>query len=129
MRSLIAEDEPTSQRILTTGLGKYGECDLVENGRDAVEAVKTAVDAGTPYDLVCLDILMPEMDGQEALRKIREIERDAGSANGDRARIIMTTSLFDVDNVLAGIDDWDAYLVKPIDLRKMAGLLTKLGLA
>ena len=67
MKTLIAEDDFTSSVILQELLRGYGPFHLASNGKDAVAAVAAALAAHEPYDLVCLDIMMPEMDGQEAL--------------------------------------------------------------
>ena len=67
MRSLIAEDDSTSRTLLHTLLSQVGGCDAARNGREAVEAFVARLHTNSPYDLVCLDIMMPELDGQAAL--------------------------------------------------------------
>ncbi|MCA1987263.1 MAG: response regulator, partial [Desulfovibrio sp.] len=66
MRVLIVEDDFTSRKLMQTILSPYGDCDVAVNGREAVEAFQNALNSAKPYDLVCMDIMMPEMDGQEA---------------------------------------------------------------
>ena len=98
-------------------------------GKQGVDAVRTALQAGDPYDLVCLDIMMPEMDGQEALKQIRQLEQEAGVTAEKRARVIMTTAHADRDNVLEAIQgQCDYFLVKPIDNRALLEELRRLGL-
>jgi len=88
--------------------------------------VRTALRAGDPYHLICLDILMPEMDGQAALRQIRVMEQ---AASAERAKIIMTTVLSDKESVSAAIQgSCDAYIVKPIDKAKLLEHLRSLKL-
>jgi CheY-like chemotaxis protein len=81
------------------------------------------------YDLICMDIMMPEMDGQQALREIRALEEAAGTLSGDQARIIMTTALEDMKNLSESSQGWcDAYLTKPIDNTKLLGYLKSFAL-
>ena len=114
MNTLIADDDPVAQRLLAAYLKEHGPCQVVDNGCDAVAAVVKALEDKDPFNLVCLDIHMPKMNGQEALKGIRHAEQEAPGAN-ERARVIMVTAAFDEENVLEGIDDWDAYIVKPIE--------------
>jgi|GraSoiStandDraft_46_1057282.scaffolds.fasta_scaffold705505_1 two-component system chemotaxis response regulator CheY len=117
MKSLIVEDDLVSRMFLKGVLSRYGECQTVLNGKEAVEAIAAASGEGHPFDLVCMDIMMPEMDGQTALAKIREFEH----ASQQRAtKVIMTTALGDRDNVAkACAASCDGYLLKPIRLEKL----------
>lgn len=129
MKTLIVEDELTSRVLLREILKRYGVPSVAMNGREAVDAVRAALEAGEPFDLVCLDIMMPEMDGQEALKRIRQLEADAGVDADKRARVIMTTAHADRDNVLAAIQgQCDYFLVKPIDGRVLLDELRRMGL-
>jgi len=120
MKTLIVEDDFTSRVLLQQILRRYGISHIAVNGREAVEAVGWAIDAGEPYHLVCLDIMMPEMDGQQALRKIRALEEAKGIPPGDGAKVVMTTALGDFKNVNASFSNLaDAYLVKPVDKAKL----------
>ena len=71
MKTLIVEDDFLARALLSTLLSEYGECHLVVDGEEAVSAIGKAYEKGEPYDLVCLDIMMPVMDGQKALEKRR----------------------------------------------------------
>ena len=55
-------------------LARYGDCHIAVNGKEAVEAFRIGFECGEPYDLVCMDIMMPEMDGQTAVKEIRALE-------------------------------------------------------
>jgi two-component system chemotaxis response regulator CheY len=122
MRTLVAEDDPTSRLLLKTFLSKYGDCQVAVNGKEAVAAFKAARDNGNYYDLICMDIMMPEMDGQTAVREIRALEEAGGTLSTDGAKIIMTTALDDVTNVVESFQLLcDAYLFKPIETAKLLG--------
>jgi two-component system chemotaxis response regulator CheY len=129
MKTLIVEDDFTSRLLLQEFLRGYGEVHLAANGGDAVLIVSGSLAAGRPFDLICLDIMMPIMDGQDALRRIRSAEHAAGVPAGKGARVIMTTALCDGQNVIKAFKgECDAYLVKPIDRAKLIGHLKAFGL-
>jgi two-component system chemotaxis response regulator CheY len=129
MKTLVVEDDFTSSLLLREILKHYGPAHTALNGQQAVDAVRTAIDSGEPYDLICLDIMMPEMDGHEALQQIRALEEAKGIIAIDGAKIIMTTALDDSKNILASFkDQCDIYLTKPVDKAKLLGELRKLKL-
>ena len=129
MKALIVEDDFTSSLLLQEILKHYGPSDTALNGRQAVEAVRRAIDSGEPYDLICLDIMMPEMDGHEALQQIRALEEAKGIVAVKGAKVVMTTALDDSKNILASFkDQCDIYLTKPVDKAKLLGELRKLKL-
>ena len=78
MRVLVVEDDFISRRLLCRYLEPHGECDVAVNGNEALSAFKQALSSGQYYDLICLDIMMPGMDGQETLKRMRILEREAG---------------------------------------------------
>jgi two-component system chemotaxis response regulator CheY len=127
MRSLVAEDDATNRALLQRFLSCYGECDSAVNGRQAVEAVQRARSDHRGYDLVCMDLRLPEMDGQEAIREIRRQEMAEGA--GKPAKIIVVTSHSDTESISrALLGRCNAYVVKPISLAKLGQELKKLGL-
>ena len=129
MKTLIAEDDFTSRLLLITLLKSYGQIDIAMNGKEAVEAVRLAIDADKPYDLICLDIMMPEMDGQQALKVIRTLEETHGILLSHGVKVVMTTALDDLKNVGAAYHSLcDAYLTKPIHKAKLLEELRKLVL-
>jgi two-component system chemotaxis response regulator CheY len=129
MRILIVEDDMTSRLLLRKMLEPFGSCDVAVNGKEAVEAFRLASKQGERYALVCLDIMMPEMDGQAALKAIRALEQEAGCLPSQAAKIVMTTALRDIENVTSAYRELcDGYLVKPIMRDKLVALLKELEL-
>lgn len=115
MKTLVVEDDFTSRLFLQELLRSYGPLHIAVNGAEAVEAVRMALEEGEPYDLICLDIMMPEMDGQEALRQIREQEKFRNISSLFGVKVVMTMALGDPRNVMdAFYSRCDAYVTKPI---------------
>jgi len=129
MKVLIVEDDFISRLVLQEILKQYGTVHIAVNGREAVEAVRMAMLTEEPYDLVCLDIMMPELDGQEALKEIRKMEKQAGISALNRVKIVMTTALGDQANVMSAIrEQCDGYLIKPYNKAEFLDHLRKFGL-
>ena len=131
MRILIVEDEHISRELLRRSLEQFGVCDCVVNGREAIEAYHAAWDDKQPYELICLDIMMPELDGHAVLEHIRDDEQKKGICDETQAvKVIMTTCLDDPDNFARAFDrgsQW--YVTKPIDRNHLMDVLEDLGLA
>jgi two-component system chemotaxis response regulator CheY len=129
MRCLIVEDDFTCRRLLQLYLSELADCFIACNGDEAVQAFQQALAAGEPYDLVCLDIMMPGMDGHETLAALRRIESEHGIGGLDAVKVIMTTALDDSSNVLGAFrTGCEAYVVKPIEKDKLIAEIAKLGL-
>lgn len=130
MKVLLVEDDAISLQILKLILSDYSDCDEAENGKVAVEKYKASLENGTPYDLICLDIMMPVMDGQAALREIRRIEAEKGVGGRDLVKVMMMTALKDPKNVMEAFvkGSCEAYLVKPILPDKIVQVLVDFGL-
>lgn len=129
MRILLAEDDFLTRKFMANFLSRYGECDVTVDGMEAVDAFMMAIEEGEPYDLVCLDVMMPVMDGYQALAGIRNIEKEHGIADEDGVKIIMATALNDEKNVKMAFDlGCTIYSGKPIDEERFEHALEKLGL-
>ena len=129
MKILIAEDDYISRKFLFKFLSRYGECDLVVDGLEALDAFMMAHKEEKPYDLLCIDIMMPKVDGIKVLKTIREIEKEKEVLPENRAKVIMTTALAETEYVNNAFDiGCEGYAVKPIDTSKLIEVIEKLGL-
>lgn len=120
-RVLVAEDNRVNQKVVAGLLAKLGlESDVVENGRRTLEALKDRADE---YHLVLMDIQMPEMDGIEAVLRIR-----SGQA-GERSRripvVALTAHAMEGDRELFLRQGMDDYISKPIRLAELRGVMER----
>ena len=128
MKILIVEDDLSSRKFLYKFMCSYGECDITVDGMEGLDAYLIALDEGEPYDLVCLDIMMPKVDGVKVLKTIREIERQSNIEGDNIVKIIMTTALNDVELVKNTFDSGcEVYATKPIDIKKLQNVMEKLN--
>ncbi|SDE07611.1 response regulator [Sporomusa acidovorans] len=128
MRILIAEDDLASRTFMYKFLSEYGECDLTVDGMEAIEAFMMAHSLQQPYDLICLDIMMPKVDGIKALKVIRQLEDQQNIPGDRRAKIIMTTALNDTEMVHDSFNTGcEAYAAKPIDTTKFIEVMRNLN--
>ena len=129
MRILLAEDDFVTRKFMTGFLSKYGECDVTVDGMEAVDAFMMALEDDEPYDLVCLDIMMPVMDGYQALVGIRNLEKERNIPQEKAVKVIMTTALNDEKNVKMAFElGCTVYSGKPIDQERFEQALKKFGL-
>jgi two-component system chemotaxis response regulator CheY len=116
LRVLLVEDDFSSRLLLQTYLSGYGECHIAVNGREAVEAFRFALEHGQRYDAIFMDIMMPEMDGRQAVGQIRALEEEFGILSTSGAKIFMTTAVDDIKEVVRCFHELcDSYLTKPVD--------------
>ncbi|SHJ19242.1 two-component system, chemotaxis family, response regulator CheY [Malonomonas rubra DSM 5091] len=129
MKALIVDDEFTSQLILQKLLMEHGETRVVSTGKEAIDAFSEALMLGDRFDLICLDIMMPDIDGQHVLKEIRALEDIEGLHGDDAAKVIMISSLNDKKNIMEAFkSQCEAYLVKPIDGEKLYEHLETFGM-
>lgn len=129
MKILLAEDDFVTRKFMTGFLSKYGECDVTVDGMEAVDAFMMALEDDEPYDLVCLDIMMPVMDGYQALMGIRNLEKERNIPKEKQVKIIMATALNDEKNVKMAFElGCTVYSGKPIDQEKFEQVLKKFEL-
>ncbi|KJS02931.1 MAG: hypothetical protein VR65_03585 [Desulfobulbaceae bacterium BRH_c16a] len=114
---LIVEDEFISRTLLKEILSPFGQCSMAANGEEAVDILQKSYEKpGGRYDLVCLDIMMPGMNGHEVLREIRRLERKNGLEGKNTTKVLMVTGLDDAKNVMEAlvVGRCEAYLTKPV---------------
>jgi two-component system chemotaxis response regulator CheY len=127
MKCLIVDDDSVGRELLAHFLSEYAEIiDTAEDGAEAVKLFARSLQEGHPYNLVCLDILMPVMNGQEALKQMRCLERESDIPNTKMSVIIMTTALSSLQEIKEAIwqGDCNNYLVKPIAQADLVSLLS-----
>jgi two-component system, chemotaxis family, chemotaxis protein CheY len=129
MRILIAEDDLASRKYILKILESYGECDFTVDGIETLDAFLLAIDEKKPYDLICLDIMMPKADGMKVLKTIRQLEKQNGIEDSNKVKIIMTTALNDTETINNSYDiGCEAFATKPINAEKLIKVIKKLGL-
>ena len=129
MKTLIVDDDFVCRLLLQELLKKYGACHIAVNGNETVEAVRMAKRTGEPYDLICLDIMMPEMDGHQALKEIRALHLTNGTISHNCPRIVMTTAATDRVSVVTAMQaGCDHFLTKPIRKDKLLETLRTMAL-
>lgn len=130
MRALIVDDEFYSRVMLHDMLRSVAECDIAVSGEEAVGAFSKALEDGRPYRLVCMDLVMPGMDGQQALRELRALEDEQGVGDEDKAVFLVVSMVEDSreTNEAFFLGGADSFLVKPIDRDKLFAELREHGL-
>jgi two-component system chemotaxis response regulator CheY len=128
MRVLVVEDDPSIRDMVEKFLSPLARCDLAEDGLSGLIAVEQAIDGGDPYDLVCLDLVMPNMDGWEALRRIRVLEDARGLA---RVRVLILTARDSSQNMrrFLSSSSSEGFLLKPFRKSELFDSIKALGLA
>ena len=122
LKILIVEDELISRTLLREMLSAYGICHVATNGKEALDVIEKSYDSPEgKFDLVCLDIMMPEMNGHEVLQKVRIIEKDLRLKGQEMTKIFMTTALSDTKNIMEAFTKGrcEAYITKPINRKKL----------
>ena len=129
MRALVVDDIQVNRRVLQAILSKYGPCDTAESARQGITFFQEAWKEGAHYNLICLDIMMPEIDGIQLLEIIRKIEGKMNVTDDERARVFMVTAKDDLRTTRQTVDlGADATIVKPIDRAELLHYLRKFGL-
>lgn len=129
MKILIAEDDNLSRAFLMEFLQEYGQCDTADNGMETLDKYLEAFKQGKPYDMMCLDIMMPKVDGLMVLKLIRELESQHRVEAEKQSKIIMMTAIADMEYVDQAFElGCDAYASKPIEFTQVQEVMQDLGL-
>jgi two-component system chemotaxis response regulator CheY len=128
MKFLIVDDDILSRRLLQKLLSSFGECHIARDGEEAVNSFRVSLEENSIYDLICLDIMMPKIDGQEALKMIRHLEQEHNVSK--KVKVIMITCLEDVKSVIDAYykGKVNSYIIKPLLKEKLYEELYKLGI-
>jgi two-component system chemotaxis response regulator CheY len=123
MKFLIIEDDPTAQLLLKKISEDYGDAILASNGLEALDIINHS-DLNS-FDVIFLDIMMPEMDGIEFLETLRKIEKDKKVA---KRKVIIVSALEAEKTIIPKFakDNNITYLVKPINKTKIIEILESL---
>ena len=126
MKTLIVDDDPVNLKLLIKYLNIYGQCVPAMNGSDAIEKFSHALKVNIPFELILLDIMMPETDGHTVLKAVRRLEKEQHVPYEKRTKIIMVTALSDFKHVSAAFNEMaDSYLVKPVDKSRLLNEINK----
>ena len=130
MKCLIIDDEVFSREVVVSLLKDVAECDEAADGSEAIAKFRSAVVTDTPYDLIILDIMMPEMSGHETAKAIRALEKERGLEIGKRVKIVMLTALNSPQDAMDSFCSAQsaAYIVKPVSRENLFNIISKLGL-
>lgn len=130
MKCLIVEDDRISSQVLEDMMSRYGSCDAVADGKEARALFRQALESGAPYDLVLMDIMIPEVDGLQSVLAMRNDEALMNVPAKRKVKIIMTTALTDPRTIMKALYESDAnsYLIKPIMLQQLQDELRVLKL-
>jgi two-component system chemotaxis response regulator CheY len=129
MNILIVEDDFVSRKFMVKFLSKYGNCQTAEDGEMAIRMYQQAQEDKRPYDLICMDIVMPKLDGYETLGQIRAYEKEVGIPAGREVKVIMTSGMDASKQVTKAFElGCVAYATKPIDMVKFNNILRELQL-
>ncbi len=121
MKILIVDDDQVNRSFLCKSLSAYGQCINEDDGKKAIGSFVKALYDQEPFDLVLLDIMMPNIDGQEALRILRKIEEQWKVKPGKEAKVIMVTALHSPMEVTRAFFQGEAtdYVVKPVIIEEL----------
>ncbi len=133
LRFLVVEDDLVAREYLQAFLSKFGECEAVKDGLEAILAFSECYEdeCSLHYDLICIDINMPRISGLLCAQTIRGIEQEQNhSRQYSKIPILITSSVNEPSSVLKACKESgaDHYFLKPLDLRKFSHMLIKLGL-
>ncbi len=128
MKTLVVDDELVSRKKMMKIISNFGQCEGVKNGKAALSAVKKSLEDWKLYNLITLDISMPDVSGTHVLSTIRELEKERGLDDNERVKILMVTSHSDVETVKACVGKCDGYVIKPFNKEMMVDKLEKIGL-
>lgn len=131
MKILIVDDERICREMFKRFLSRYGHCEDVKNGTEAIEAYKASLDSVCPYQLIILDIILPDLHGGQVLKVIREIEEQKGIDEIDKVRVIFASAShtwFNNELITKKLNPlYENYYIKSPDLNELVDKIHELG--
>lgn len=129
MRSLVIDDDLVCRRVLGKILRQHGECIIATDGAEGLALLRDSIQVRSRFDLVCLDVMMPLIDGHDVLTALRLMEEQAQRPADQCSRVIMVTAMDDSANLMQAFkEQCDAYVVKPVTVERITAELRKLHL-
>ena len=125
MKMLVVDDEFNNRILLSKILESYGSVDMVIDGQEAVDAFTLAHTEKEPYDIIFMDIMMPNMDGHQAVQTMRKKEAEMGVLPQDEVKVVMVTALDSAKDAMKAYyrDGCTDYVTKPITKKKIDDVL------
>ena len=128
LKVLVVDDNMVNRVSMEKIMSEFGSVESKKSGQEAVYAFETNLQFGRNYDLVLLDIIMPDIDGLKVLQKMRAIEKEYELSAKERAKIFMVTSHAHKDIVLSSLKiGCDDYIVKPLQREIIVEKLLEFG--
>lgn len=129
MRTLVVEDVRFIGIILERILEPFSQTEFAADGQQAIDTFTKAFYRKEPFDLICLDILLPRIDGHEVLESIRSFEKLEGVRPENRVKIIIISNVDDQTSFKSAFESGcDAFISKPFNRKKILKEIEKLGL-
>lgn len=127
MKALLVDDDFNYCKILLEFLVPYGKHDMARNGYEAIEKFLSSLEINQPYDLICLDVMMNDLDGLKTLNIIRRIEK---IKKVEPIKLIFVTALDEDEiNGLGHKTETTCYLQKPVQKATLLNTIKKLGIS
>jgi len=128
IKCLIVDDEMFCREFVAALLRSTAECHQASSGTEALEKYSSALASNDPFDLIILDIMMPGMNGHDAAKAIRNLEKE--KMPDKNVSIIMLTALNSANDAMESFCHAQsaAYLVKPVSKEGLFNVVAKLGL-
>jgi two-component system chemotaxis response regulator CheY len=124
---LIVEDDRIAQRFLQKFLKEIGDVGIAETGKQGIEMYAQAL-IDDRYSMVCLDIDLPDISGNEVLCAIRDLEKEHGLLKEERSIVLITTAESGMKNVLQAMNHGcDGYIIKPFSREQLFVELNRIG--
>ena len=128
MKIMIVDDEPVSRRIMAKTLAPIGKCTITDSGKKAIVLFEKAVKKKAPFELIILDISMPDISGIQVLNQIRTREKNLKTPKDGRAKIIMVTASMRRSVIRKCIRlGCNSYIAKPYNRAQIFRELERLG--